>query len=94
MPAFSGPPPHGWVERIDPHSLESLVSSDELPCGDHVWCGAILAHANGSLVTKDLKLEGQGGTTITRLDPRSLEIIGNPLTLAEGSMGRSLGRSI
>lgn len=129
MPAFSGPPPFGWVERIDPESLETLASSPELPCGDHVWCGAILAHANGSilsvngsylhrldpddlsieverelpanrshngllsltdgsLITKDLRLEGQGGTTITRLDPDSLEIIGEPLRLPEGSMGR------
>ncbi len=129
MPAFSGPPPFGWVERIDPDSLDVLASSPKLPCGDHVWCGAILAHANGSilsvngnylhrldphdlsimverqlpadrshngllalsdgsLITKDLRLEGQGGTTITRLDADSLEIIGSPLVLPEGSMGR------
>lgn len=129
MPAFSGPPPFGWVERIDPETLTPLASSAELPCGDHVWCGAIIAHANGSihsvngsylhrldpddlsilaerrlpvdrshngllaladgtLITKDLRLEGQGGTTITRLDPDSLELVGDPLVLAEGSMGR------
>lgn len=129
MAAFSGPPPHGWVERIDPETLESLATSPDLPCGEHVWCGAILAHANGSimavngsylhrldpddltviaerrlpadrshngllalsdgtLVTKDLRLEGQGGSTITRLDPDSLELIGEPLVLPEGSMGR------
>jgi hypothetical protein len=129
MPAFSGPPPHGWVERIDPETLEPLAVSPDLPCSEHVWCGAILAHANGSimsvngdhlhrldpesleiiverrlpadrshngllalgdgsLITKDLRLEGQGGTTITRLDPESLEIIGAPLVLPEGSMGR------
>lgn len=129
MAAFSGPPPHGWVERIDPQTLETLAASPELPCGEHVWCGAILAHANGSilsvngsylhrldpddlsiqvecelpadrshngllaltdgsLITKDLRLEGQGGTTITRLDPTTLDIIGSPLQLPEGSMGR------
>ncbi len=129
MAAFSGPPPHGWVERIDPDTLEPLATSPELPCGEHVWCGAILAHANGSilsvngsylhrldpddlsieverelpadrshngllalsdgtLITKDLRLEGQGGTTLTRLDPNSLDIIGDPLVLPEGSMGR------
>ncbi|MEL6982653.1 MAG: hypothetical protein AAFO29_09550, partial [Actinomycetota bacterium] len=129
MPAFSGPPPHGWVERVDPESLEPLATSPDLPCGDHVWCGAILAHANGSilsvngsylhrldpegltvlterelpadrshngllalsdgtLITKDLRLEGQGGTTITRLDPDTLELVGAPLELPEGSMGR------
>jgi len=129
MPAFSGPPPHGWVERIDPATLEPLAISPDLPCGEHVWCGAILAHANGSimsvngnflhrldpddmsivverqlpadrshngllaladgtLITKDLRLEGQGGTTITRLDPDTLELVGRPLVLPEGSMGR------
>ncbi len=129
MPAFTGPPPFGWVQRFEPNTLEPLATSPELPCGDHVWCGAILAHANGSilsvngsylhrldaddlsveaerelpadrahngllalsdgtLITKDLRLEGQGGTTITRLDPDTLDIIGEPLVLPEGSMGR------
>lgn len=129
MAAFSGPPPFGWVWRFDPETLEPLAQSPELPCGEHVWCGAILAHANGSihsvngsflhrldpddlsvvaerrlpaerahngllslsdgtLITKDLRLEGQGGTTITRLDPDSLDVIGEPLVLPEGSMGR------
>ena len=129
MAAFSGPAPFGWVQRLDPDTLEPLASSPQLPCGDHVWCGAILAHANGSiisvngsyvhrleadglavlaerrlpadrshngllalsdgtLITKDLRLEGQGGTTITRLDPDTLDLIGEPFVLAEGSMGR------
>jgi hypothetical protein len=44
MAAFVGPAPFGWVERIDAESLEPLASSPELPCGDHVWCGAVLAH--------------------------------------------------
>jgi len=120
--------PYGWVERIDPETLEPTRSSEHLPCGDHVWCGAILAHANGSihsvngsylhrldpdcqviaerelpvnrshngllalsdrtLITKDLRLEGQGGTTITRLDPDDLGLVADPITLPEGSMGR------
>lgn len=129
MAAFTGPPPFGWVDRIDVDTLLPLASSPELPCGDHVWCGAILAHANGrimsvngsflhaldpddlsvlaerrlpadrshngllaladgSLITKDLRLEGQGGTTITRLDPDTFELIGAPQVLPEGSMGR------
>lgn len=128
MAAFSGPPPFGWVQRIDIETLEPLATSPDLPCGEHVWCGAILAHANGSihsvngsylhrldptnlsvvaekalpadrahngllslsdgtLITKDLRLEGQGGTTITRLDPDSLEVL-DTLVLPEGSMGR------
>jgi hypothetical protein len=128
MPAFTGPPPFGWLQRLDPVSLEVRAQSPELPCGDHVWCGAIAAHENGdiikvngcymhrldtdcqvvaecrlpvdqahngmlvlsdgSIVTKDLRLDGQGRSTITRLSPEGLELIGEPLLLPEGSMGR------
>ena len=135
MPAFSGPEPYGWVERLDlsdgagAERLEPEAVSPRLPCGSHVWCGSILAHSNGAIysvngsylhkldpldlsvlaerrlpvdrshngmlalrdgtiVTKDLRLEGQGGTTLTRLEPESLELVGEPLVLPEGSMGR------
>ena len=136
MPAFYGPAPHGWVERLDLseggsslETLDAMAESPRLPCGDHVWCGSILAHANGSIysvngsylhklrpddlsvlaerrlpvdrshngmltlrdgtiVTKDLRLRGQGGTTLARLEPDSLELVGEPLVLPEGSMGR------
>ena len=136
MPAFSGPEPYGWVERLDlspggasGDALEPVASSPKLPCGSHVWCGSILVHANGAvysvngsylhkldpddltvlaerrlpvdrshngmlalrdgtIVTKDLRLEAQGGTTLTRLEPESLELVGEPLVLPEGSMGR------
>lgn len=129
LAAFTGTPPRGWVERIDAETLEPVAASDSLPCGDHVWCGAILAHANGSihnvngsylhrldsedlsvvaerrlpvdrshngllalsdgtLITKDLRLEDQGGTTISMLDPDTLELRAEPFVLREGSMGR------
>lgn len=128
MPAFTGPPPFGWLQRLHPHTLEVIVESPQLPCRDHVWCGAIAAHANGdiikvngsvmhrlnadcqvvverelpvdqahngllilsdgSIVTKDLRLEGQGPSTVTRLSPDGLELIGEPFGLPEGSMGR------
>ena len=128
MPAFIGPPPFGWVTRYHPTSLKTLAESPPLPCGDHVWCGAILVHVNGlimsvngsylhsldpqdlsvicerqlpisrahngllalsdgTLVTKDLRLEGQGGTTLTFLEPQGLEVL-DTLVLPEGSMGR------
>ena len=67
MPAFTGPPPHGWVERFDPVSLERLALSPELPCGDHVWCGAILVHRNGSVYSVN-------GSYLHRLDPIDLQI--------------------
>ncbi len=128
MAAFTGDAPYGWVERIDPETLHPISASPRLPCGDHVWCGAVLAHANGSifningshlhrlntdlevigelvlpadgahngllalsdgtLVTKDLRLEGQGRSTLTRVDPEAMSVIGEPLRLPEGSMGR------
>ena len=128
MPAFDGPPPFGWVERVDGQTLEPLATSPQLPCGDHVWCGSILAHADGTLltvngnyvhclntecevigerrlpidqshngllalsdgtlITKDLRLEDQGPSSITLLRPGSPEVIGRPITLPEGSMGR------
>ncbi|MBT8241886.1 MAG: hypothetical protein KJN63_11735 [Acidimicrobiia bacterium] len=126
--AFEGEPPFGWVQRIDPDTLSPIADSGELLCGDHVWCGAIAAHANGSLynvngsylhrlsadcqiesearlpvdqahnglliladgtvVTKDLRLENDRPSTITRLDPDTLQPVHAPLELPEASMGR------
>lgn len=131
MPAFHGPPPYGWLQRVDPGSLEPIAESPRLPCGDHVWCGAIAAHesgdivkvngsymhrldpdcrvvaerrlpvdgahngllvlSDGSIATKDLRLAGQGPSTVTRLKPDGLELLGEPLRLPEGSMGRIAG---
>ena len=128
MPAWHGPEPFGWLQKLDPETLAPLALSPELPAGGHVWCGAIAAHANGdiyevngcymhrldpecqvvterrlpvdqahngmlilsdgSIVTKDLRLAGQGPSTITRLAADGLEVMGEPLRLPEGSMGR------
>ena len=128
MPYFNGPNPYGWVQKITPDTLEVLNESPQLPCGDHVWCGAIAAHKNGSvikvngsfmhvlspdcevilekelpinqahngllilsdgtIVTKDCRLENQQNSTITRLDPNTLELLHEPFALPEGSMGR------
>ena len=128
MPAFTGPPPYGWLQKLEPETLEVIAESKSLPCGEHVWCGAIAAHANGhiykvngsylhrldadcrmvqervlpvdqahngllilsdgSIVTKDLRLSEHGASTVTRLDPNTLDLVGSPLVLPEGSMGR------
>ena len=128
MPYFNGPKPYGWVQKINSDTLEVLNESPQLPCGDHVWCGAIAAHKNGSvikvngsfmhvlspdcevilekelpinqahngllilsdgtIVTKDCRLENQQNSTITRLDPNTLELLHEPFALPEGSMGR------
>mgnify|MGYP003300015654 CR=1 FL=1 len=128
MPYFNGPKPYGWLQKINSDSLEILNESPQLPCGDHVWCGAIAAHENGSIikvngsfmhvlspecevilekelpinqahngllilsdgtiVTKDCRLENQQNSTITRLDPNTLELLHEPFALPEGSMGR------
>ncbi len=39
----------GWVERVDPLTLEPIARSADLPSGGHTWCGAIVAHANGDI---------------------------------------------
>ena len=49
LPAFAGPAPYGWVQKIDPLNMEVLENSPELACGEHVWCGSIAAHQNGAL---------------------------------------------
>ena len=128
MPYFFGPEPFGWIQKFDSRTLEVLAESPKLPCGGHVWCGAIAAHENGNIIkvngnymhslnsncellrekklpinrahngllilsdgtiiTKDCRLEGQGNSFITRLDPDTLELIHEPFALPEGSMGR------
>ena len=39
----------GWVERVDPITLQPLARSVELPAGDHEWCGSMAVHRNGDL---------------------------------------------
>lgn len=132
LPAFSGPAPFGWVQKIDPFSMEVLEESPELACGAHVWCGSIAAHKNGhlynvngryvhsldnrcrviserklsvdqahngllilsdgSILTKDLRLSAR--STLTRLDPDTLDDLHQPLTLPEPSMGRIASQKI
>ena len=74
-----------YLHRLDPDDL-SIIVERELPA-DRSHNG-LLALSDGTLITKDLRLEGQGGTTITRLDPDTLDLVGRPLVLPEGSMGR------
>ena len=68
MPAFIGPPPFGWVTRYHPTSLETLAESPPLPCGDHVWCGAILVHVNGLIMSVN-------GSYLHSLDPHDLSVV-------------------
>jgi hypothetical protein len=58
--------PKGWVERIDPVTLEPHKRV-EIETGGHIWCGAIAVHANGDLYAAN-------GRYLTRLHP-SLEIV-------------------
>lgn len=39
----------GWIERIDPETLEAINRSPNLPSGGYLWCGAVAVHANGDL---------------------------------------------
>ena len=128
MPNFIGEKPFGWVQKVNPDNLEAIYESPNLECGEHIWCGALAAHANGtiinvngsymhvldencniikeiklpidqahngllilsdgSIVTKDIRVSNDTTSTLTRLNPESGELIGEPLKLPEGSMGR------
>ncbi len=52
----------GWLERVDPITLETLARSPELPSGGHLWCGAVVVHENGDLYVVN-------GRYCHRLDP-------------------------
>ena len=71
------------------HSLSpdcEVVREAKLPV-DQAHNGLIVL-SDGTIVTKDLRLENQGQSTISRLDPDTLELLHKPLILPEGSMGR------
>ncbi|MFT4570337.1 MAG: hypothetical protein ACI8TX_002603 [Hyphomicrobiaceae bacterium] len=59
---FGEQPAPGRVERVDPITLEVTAASPDLPSGGHVWCGAVLVHANGDLYVVN-------GSYMHRLDP-------------------------
>jgi hypothetical protein len=42
-------PASGWLERVDPVTLEPIAASPMLSSGEHSWCGAVAAHENGYL---------------------------------------------
>ena len=39
----------GWLERVDPDTLETIERSPDLPSGGHLWCGAAVAHEVGTI---------------------------------------------
>lgn len=58
----SSGPSSGWVEQVDPATLQTLRRSDGLPSGGWLWCGALAAHENGDLYAVN-------GRNVFRLDP-------------------------
>lgn len=40
---------YGFLEKIDPYSLECISRSPNLPSGGHTWCGGVVVHENGYL---------------------------------------------
>jgi len=64
--SLGGPNTIGWVEQIDPITLETLLRSPDLPGGQY-WAGGLLAHANGALIVTYSQW-------CHRLDPVTLEI--------------------
>ena len=73
-----------YLHRLSPTDL-SVEAELELPI-DRAHNG-LLALSDGSLITKDLRIENEGRTTITRICPESLEVL-DQFSLPEGSMGR------
>ena len=70
------------------HSISKdceVIKETKLPI-DQAHNG-LLVLSDGTIVTKDLRLEGQGCSTITRLD-QNLDVLHEPMQLPEGSMGR------
>jgi hypothetical protein len=45
----AAPHPIGLVERVDPLTLDPLATTEPLPTGGHIWCGAMVVHENGDL---------------------------------------------
>ena len=41
---------HGWIEEINPTSLESIKSSPKLKSGGHTWCGGAAIIADGYII--------------------------------------------
>ena len=70
----------------DKNSSKNVIKEKKLPV-DHAHNGLLIL-SDGTIVTKDLRLTGSATSTITRLCPKNLELIGEPLNLPEGSMGR------
>ena len=118
----------GWVERLDPRTLEVTATTERWPSGKY-WPGGIAAHANGDLyavfgtgahrltpdleevanrrlpvdrpynsfvvldsgelVTKDCDApRGRAPSTISVLDPETLESVVPELELPESSIAR------
>ena len=63
-----------------------LILEKELPINQAH--NGLLILSDGTIVTKDCRLENQQNSTITRLDPNTLELLHEPFALPEGSMGR------
>ena len=77
MPAFKGPPPFGWLQKLDPESLSVISESRELPCGEHVWCGAIATHINENIMMVN-------GNYLHSLSP-DCEVVRKPTTCRSGA---------
>ena len=121
-------PVKGWVEKLDPETLEVIASTPKLPGGPY-WPGGIGFRASGDLymvfgcwahrITPDLEVvasqrlpadrphnsfvildggelatkdcdapAGRAPSTVSILDPETLEPLAAPLGLPEASIGR------
>jgi hypothetical protein len=70
----------GWVERVDPVTLETISHSGDLRAGGHEWCGSLAVHANGDLYTVN-------GSHLHRLAPDCTLVAGTELPVDHAHNG-------
>jgi hypothetical protein len=75
--AVGDPTPCGWIERVNPITLEPISRSLDLPCGGHIWCGGLVAHANGDLYVAN-------GNRVHRLSP-GLDVLAECVLPVDGA---------
>ncbi len=76
-----------WVEALDPESLEVRRRSPDIPLGPF-WPGGFVVLEDGSLAVKDLQRPGGPPSTLSILDPVTLEDRVEPETVGEPSVAR------
>jgi hypothetical protein len=80
---------YGFLERIDPVTLETLARSPNLDTGGHTWCGGVVVHENGYLYLNNgnrcFKLDADCNVLAERVLPQD-SAYNSFLIMADGSL--------